>query len=314
MPAPTLQLTPRDLEVLTMVYDFSGVMIRHMVRRFFPTRAGQTACYRRVGLLVEAGYLKSLRLPSTKGVGSGPLFLGLGPAGCAVVRRALGLEPRELGGTGRDMESPLFIRHHAAVCDTRLSLVLACGQPQQVELLEWIAEREWKRDPLRLRDPKTGTMMPLVPDGSLTLCLSDGRMQEAYLEQDMATIAPRRMRSKVRLYLAERRLVGRLPIVLIVTTTELRQERIARWIKDEATWLRESKGISADATRFFLTTTARLDEHTVLSAPIWQVVDGPERFCLAPANSEYEAIGEQTSVTSINVSVPEDRVDARRVG
>jgi hypothetical protein len=155
-----------------------------------------------------------------------------------------------------------------------------------VQLLEWIPERELKRPPLRPVDPKTKTTAPIIPDAALTLQLADGRKQALYLEQDMATVAPRRMRDKVRLYLAHDAGQPRLPFILLVTTTAARRAALAAWIHEEAAWLRDRTGVPADATRFFLTVAEQLTEQTVLHQPIWQVVDGPHCFSLLPGNAQ----------------------------
>lgn len=102
----------------------------------------------------------------------------------------------------------------------------------------------------------------------------------------MATIAPRRMRTKLRLYLSHEAGKPRRSVILVVTTTTTRQAAIAEWVRDEAAWLRETKGVPADATRFFLTTADRITPSTVLSEPIWQVVGGPDRFSLVPPTSK----------------------------
>jgi Replication-relaxation len=279
---PRPQLTARDREIVALVYEYGGVLVAHICRRYFATPGGRSACYRRIALLAQHGYLSAVRLPAQGGQGSGPSFLTIGTAARPLLASMLGVSSAELGRIEHSF-APLFVQHHSAICDTRLAIDLAVQQTgTPVQLVEWIPERELKRQPLRLTDPKTDATAPIVPDAALTLQLPDGRSQQLYLEQDMATVAPRRMRSKVRLYLALRAGTPGSPIILMVTTTARRQAALASWIADEAAWLRKQKSIPADATRFFLTTTEHLNERTVLTEPIWQVVDGPERFSLAP--------------------------------
>lgn len=289
-----LQLTPRDREIVAVVYEYGGVLVSHICRRYFPTPGGRSACYRRLALLTQHGYLTAVRLPAQGGQGSGPSFLTIGTAARPLLASMLGVSPAELGRIEHRF-APLFVQHHHAICDTRLAIELAVQQPETpVQLVEWIPERELKRQPLRLTDPKTDATAPIVPDAALTLQLPDGRSQQLYLEQDMATVAPRRMRSKVRLYLALHAGTPGFPIILLVTTTARRQAALASWIADEAAWLRTEKRIPADATRFFLTTTERLNECTVLAEPIWQVVDGPERFSLVPPTA-HTPLAEEAS-------------------
>ncbi|GAC1344541.1 MAG: hypothetical protein NVSMB27_05650 [Ktedonobacteraceae bacterium] len=282
---PALQLTPRDQALLSMVYEYGGVTTAHIRRRFFPTPGAKSPCYRRIALLIEHGYLTAVRLPATAGIGSGPSFLTIGPAGRPLLASMLGLTRTELGKIEHAF-APLFVAHHSAICDTRLAVELATQASSPAQLMEWIPERELKRQPIRVLDPKTNVTVPIVPDAALTLQLSDARAQQLYLEQDMATIAPRRMRSKVRLYLAQDAGKPRLPIILVVTTTSSRQAAIAHWVAEEAAWLKENKSISADPTRFFLTTAEQLQAGTVLHRPIWQVVGGPDHFSLIPPENE----------------------------
>jgi hypothetical protein len=157
-------------------------------------------------------------------------------------------------------------------------------------LREWIPEHELKRDPPRIVDPLTRHATPVVPDGAFTLELADGRVQSFYLEQDMGTIAPRRMRAKLRLYLTQGVLDARMPFVLIVAPTLARKAAIARWAFEEAAWLQREQAVAADATRLFLTTVADLTERTVLTAPIWQVVGGPSALALVPARPHVSEV------------------------
>lgn len=301
------QLTPRDLAMLCLVYEYGGVTSAHIRRRFFPTPGAKSPCYRRIALLIEQGYLRAVRLPATTGIGSGPSFLTIGPAGRPVLASMLGLSRTELGKIEHSF-APLFVNHHSAICDTRLAFEAATQAPAPAQLLEWIPERELKRQPFRLTDPKTNTTVPVVPDATLTLQLADARSQLLYLEQDMATIAPRRMRTKLRLYLSHEAGKPRRPVILVVTTTTSRQAAIAEWVREEAAWLREVKGIPADTTRFFLTTADQMTPQTVLSKPIWQVVGGPDRFSLVPPTSkesikiDYETPAAMSAASSVGLA------------
>src|SRR4051812_34513620 len=96
-----MQLTPRDVEIILLVYSFSGVAIYHLLQAFWEQRAelkvgARNAVYRRVKKLIEAGYLQSDRLPSVTGYGGGRLFLTLGARGKDLVAEHQGLSRSEL--------------------------------------------------------------------------------------------------------------------------------------------------------------------------------------------------------------------------
>lgn len=265
-----LVLTERDLGILLMVHSYWGCALEHVRRRFFPKKGARSACYERVSRLVKAGYITTTRLPSLSGQGSGKSFLVIGPRSRPVVARSLGLSRRELGRMR--MDSPLFIGHHLSLCDVRLSFELGAERSGVFSLQDWTADRELKREPMRVKDPKAEKEICLVPDARFTLVLPDGAEQIFFLEMDMGTVAPKRLRARLRGYLV-RALEQSIP-VLFVALSKDRQTAIARFALEEA------RGLDADPTIFWLTSKDDLDEKSVFSAPIWQVVGGPAGLAL----------------------------------
>lgn len=172
--------------------------------------------------------------------------------------------------------APLFVAHHTAICQFRVSLELASDRSPAVELVEWTTERELRRTPMKMRDPAGTSQITVIPDGAFVLRLSDGAEQPFYLEIDMGTVAPKRLRAKLRAYLAlaARRLVP----VLFVTQDETRRQAIARWALEEAV------SLEMDPTTIWLSPAARVNEETVLTERIWRVagVDAPQSLTAAP--------------------------------
>ncbi|MBI2334304.1 replication-relaxation family protein [Candidatus Daviesbacteria bacterium] len=133
-------LTKRDMAIIVMVYLFGGCSSAHVAKRIFPTLKSPRVSYRSIARLTHAGYLDSRRLPSSTGVGSGRLFLSVGPKGRAVVAQALGVSASDLARSRID--APRFIDHHLAICDTRVNVELAVERSNLFTLIEWSRDRQ----------------------------------------------------------------------------------------------------------------------------------------------------------------------------
>jgi hypothetical protein len=267
-----MTLTPRDIGILTLVHSYCGCTADHIRRRFFATAGARSACYERIALLVDTGYLTRLRLPSQSGQGSGKFFFTVGRLGRPVMTKILGLTRAELSRASR-ASSPLFISHHLALCDARLSLELAVLESSLFTLSDWTGDAELKYTPLRIDDPTTRRITVIVPDACFTLTLADGSEQPFLLEMDLATVAPKRMKEKLRGYLS--RPSNSTCPVLFVVPSRARQRSIVQWAQEAA------QAVSADSTIFWVTTQDRLSEHTFLTGPIWQIVGGPDNLAFS---------------------------------
>ncbi len=296
MPLPTpssLAVTSRDIQILEFVYSFDRCSREHVLRRFWAKNGAlgpgpESACHRRIAKLITAGFLTADRLPSLTGVGSGKSLLGIGPRGRLLLSELLGLSRSELNRL-RQLQSPFAAAHHLAICDVRLCLILASEQLGQVELTEWVSERELRTPPItRVRDPKAvrvgekPPLIPLVADGAFTLSLASGQSQSWLLELDMGTIPQKRIRAKLRAYLVNYRKDPR-PILWVVNDQK-RKAEILSWSLAEAEALE-----GTDPTIFLVTTRAQISEHSILTAPIWQVAGGPEGLCLIPQTAVKQA-------------------------
>lgn len=278
-------LTQRDLAIIALVYTHGGVSTDAVRRRHFATPGARSACYARIQKLVAAGYLQQHRLPATNGIGSGKAFLTTGPKARPLLAEVLGLSRSELERTTR-MRSPLFIHHHLELCTTRLCFELACAQSPTFTLVEWTDETELRRSPIRVKDPagKNGDLLPLIPDGAFTLALGDGTEQHFYLEVDLATLSAKRLRTKLRLYLHHGR-TSPTPVLWVVPSTQ-RHQQVVRYALEEAGKLK------ADPTVIWVTTQAHVDETTILTSPIWQVVGGPNITLLPSTSHPNREVGQ----------------------
>lgn len=262
----------RDTKMCLFVYEYDSVGAEHLRRRFFPTPAGKKVCYKRIARLTQEDLLVQRRTPSATGVGSGPYLILLGSRGRRLVAEVMGLSRGDLDRASR-AHSPQVVPHHFAICDTRLSMELAVERSPVFSLLDWTTERTLKRAPMKVKDPATNTMTTVCADGAFTLSLPDTSTQRFLLEQDRGTLVSlERVQTKFGAYL--RRPAGQREPILVVTTTPQRQIAIVTWVTAQA------KKLGADPTVFWITTASRLNEATVLAAPIWQVAGGPTAIAL----------------------------------
>jgi hypothetical protein len=247
-------MTHRDINIITMVYDYEGCAVEHIRKLFFQgSTARSIPCYRRLSYLVKQGYLRSLLLPALN-----KYFLAPGTKARTVVSHLLkGSEMKRVR-----IESPMLILHKLALCDVRVSLELASKDSPLFLLTDWVNESALRRSPLTVLDPETKTEIFLIPDAALTLfCQPKGINVDFLLEMDLATVSLKSIRRRVRGYL----LRGKDPCpVLFVVPDAKRQNAIAQIAREEA------RQLQANATTIWITTKESITAETVFSAP-WVV-------------------------------------------
>src|SRR5688572_1226728 len=109
----TVEITPRDIYILLMVYRYDRVTVDQFLRSgYFPS---QVAAFKRLSALVRIGLLTT-DLPEAMGVSWSKLLYGVGKQGRVVLAERLGLVPSELRHTSHIL-SPFLANHHLAICD-----------------------------------------------------------------------------------------------------------------------------------------------------------------------------------------------------
>lgn len=260
-----------------MVYHYDGLVSSQIRKRFWPGFGARSACFDRLSRLVDAGYLRSVRLPASQGLGSGPSFVTIGERSHPLLKEQLGLTHSDLKRV-RHSYIPMFWAHDRLVREIRLNLELACEESALVELSEWTTDASLKRQPIKVKlankDGAVTETIELVPDGIFTLTRGD-QTKRYYLEVDGGTLQSRTLfKRKIRAYLAH---IGPRPHpVLYVVPDEARRRKLSRWIQAEA------EACSANPKLFAIALKDELTQETVLHAPIWQVVGGPEALALLP--------------------------------
>jgi hypothetical protein len=283
-------LTPRDVAILTMTAYYDGLTVQQIRRRFWPNFGSRSPCYRRIAYLIEAGYLRAVRLPSASSLGSGPSWLTVGPAAYPILTEYLGLTPAELKRLRRSFV-PMFWAHEVGLRDFRLTVELGCAALNGVALKEWTTEAELKKHPIKVRPDGEGRPgLELVPDGRFELSLGR-RTQRFYVEYDRGTImAPRRFKAKLRAYFLHLR-VSPAPVLFLVPDAA-RLRAIERWAREEAAEL------GTDPTIIWIAQSEQLTRESVLTSPVWQIVGGPSPAALVPPQWE-------TPVAAANLAVAE---------
>jgi hypothetical protein len=258
-PDQTDLLSTRDVDVLTMVYEYGGVSADLLLKAFFPKPSARSYGYGRFHRLLDQDHLRAIRLPSIAGKGSGKSFFTLGRRGRRALAEVLQLPRSDL--TRAEMPVSLFfVAHHLQTCSTRLIITQATSLPDApTRLVEWRTERDLRAHPFSVRfglQPPE----PLIPDSYFVLALRTGQQAGFCLETDMGTVSKRRWAEKVRLY-------NKSPhaAVLITVPSEKRRAELLRLLEDVA------EETNSDPTRFWIADHRELAPGNVLSDPLWWI-------------------------------------------
>jgi hypothetical protein len=249
-------MTQRDINIISMVYEYEGCAVEHIRKVFFQRATNRSIpCYRRLSYLVKAGYLRSLLLPALN-----KHFLTPGAKSRSVLSYLL--KGSEVKRTR--IESPLLILHKLAICDMRVSLELASKASPLFLLTQWANESALRRSPLAVEDPETKKQTRIIPDAAFSLCSAWGKKADFFLEMDMATVSLKHIRQRVRGYLLRQD----PSLVLFVVPDANRQQAIAQVALEEA------KALKTNPTTIWITLRERLTAETVLAAH-WVAVGHP---------------------------------------
>ena len=118
----------------------------------------------------------------------------------------------------------------------------------------------------------------LIPDGSFCLELSCGQRKEHYLEVDRDTEHWSKIVDRIRAY-CQHVGNGQIPVLWIVPSRR-RAEQLAVSI------LKEAQTLQARASIFAITTLDQVDERSILTSSIWQVVGVAQKHSLLPSSPQ----------------------------
>lgn len=204
-------LTSRDHAILTAVHIHGCLTVDHIELAFFPPtsstgrRSPSSRVHDRLRQLWLWGFLDRVELPVSRNSGRRPLLYTLGTQGIPIVEveretGRLRVQRRRLdrlGGLGNE---------HDLMIASFWAQLVALLRARRGIALRWIPERELRARRIRVRDPKSGRLLPMLPDAYLELRYPSGAIQCVMLEVDMGTLTLARFRRKVRafeVYLAQ---------------------------------------------------------------------------------------------------------------
>ena len=279
-----LHLTLRDLEILQALHTARYLTTPQIQALFWRESKGgrwglQKACGRRLRKLVAAGLIRRIELPVRRGDPSLPYVYTLDKKGTQTLIAELGLEPKEVDWRRKDMEENYpFLQHLLLTNDIHIAVQHACER-NQLELVEWIDERELKsegmKDYVTLVLPGGRRQRAAVIPDAYFVVQSGGKTARFFAEIDnrTVTVTPssaehRGWTRKIMAYVAyfdskayQDRYGGRPARVLTVTTGRVRLDN-----------LKQATERAGGGHRFYFTT---FDQATVagqiLTEPIWEV-------------------------------------------
>ena len=281
-PIRTLQLTPRDIEIILAVCDYDSLFSYQIRNRFWGQNSHPSTYYERLGDLIKFDYLRARPMNSLSGRGSGTRLITIGRASHSLLRERRGFD--ELAIKRLRHSVPLSDwPHDAEVRDVRPMLESAAANHPSVTALDWTNEAVYKRAPIKVEltsaDKPGGLVtIKLIPDGGFCLELSSGQRKEHYLEVDRDTEHWSKIVDRIRAYCQH---VGNAQIpVLWIVPSRRRAEQLA------ASILKEAQTLQARASIFAITTLDQVDERSILTSSIWQVVGVAQKRSLLPSSPQ----------------------------
>ena len=275
---PPMQLTARDIRIVRWVYEMR-FLTREQIQRleFAPSTASY--CKRRLALLFHNAYLERKFIPAPGSFGSTKAIYCLASRGARLLVHEL---KTDLDWRPRDTQRELyFLQHTLASNDFRICATMAA---QLLGLsVAWVDERGLRRQEMKdyVADPKhDGEKLAIVPDGYFQLD------QAAFaLELDRATVEEKPFKAKVRAY-GEWKVTGAyrrrhgtdsLRVLFVIAPNNRdphRLERAKRWCEAEG-----------GRSLFWFARASEMDEHNVLTEPVWHVAGREGRFTLLSASA-----------------------------
>jgi hypothetical protein len=286
---PGLQLTLRDIGIITAVCDYRALTTAQIEEIFFtPTTRSQ--CSLRLKLLFQHGYLQRTEQQLA---GKHPLIHWLDKRGQEVVAAQRGVDPSEVDWTPKPQAlRDLFLDHLLATNTVRLSIARAATKHGFI-LEEWRDDKTLKRDhahdKVTIVGAQGGTqLVAVVPDGYGVIVNphpSPKHIYRFFLETDRSTMTvssehdvARTWGKKIAAYNAyfssdiyKRRYAteagkGR---VLTVTLGEKRLEHLKRVTEAQNGKL-----------RYWFTSFERIKSEDILTDAVWSIASTAERRAL----------------------------------
>jgi hypothetical protein len=260
-----------------MAYNYNGVIIETIKKRFWPTATAKQTYYFRIQQLITAGYLRSIKTSNPLTGFFGVLWIVHGSKSIDIIAEALELPISQITPGARSVNS-LRVAHSTLINDIRVAMEMTQEHYPTLTQLEWYPEHYFKTNPLIIRPVVSAQERTLEPDSAFSIQIPQGRLR-AFVEADRSTVSNhQRLLTKFRDYMLLTRTLKTPRPVLWVVPTETRIQMLQTLALQAADELKD------DPTIFFLTTRDKVTQHSILFQPIWKVVAGPNAKALIEPN------------------------------
>jgi hypothetical protein len=263
-----MALTERDRAIIRAVNDCRALTQEQIQALFFQSRS--TAQFRLQRLYQHEFLERQFLSVVSGGPASSPAIYTLGKRGVKVLVDTFDYDRSHIR-LPKGNFSWQFIEHQLAINDVRIAVTLAAAANGWT-LEEWQDETGFRAHPdyVTLTDKRgKARKKPVLPDAYFCLATPNGRSR-FFLEVDKGTEELAKFRPQIRVYQAytvsgqyQERYQAKSLRVLIVTTSP---RRLAN--------LKLATEQAGGDRKYWLTTFDRITADTVLTAPIWQTLEG----------------------------------------
>jgi len=266
-----LNLQDRDLDILESVYRFRALSTRHVQLLHFSAK-NYTGTQRRLDVLFDYHMLERKFLPRKTGEGRSPTLHTLDKAGAEALKLNRQLDVKWYASY-KDV-SDRFLAHTFGLSQIMAYATYHSRQLEDLEILEWLAEREVKADydhtTITIGKNKRRVKRAVMPD---SYCLvKHGRQFRFFIELDRAQEVTDTFAQKIQAYMEyhrsrafEKRYGGRSLRVLTVIDSPF---------GDGSKRITELKAVAEKVgakNRYWFTQLADLSHDNFWTAPIWQI-------------------------------------------
>ncbi|CAN5721191.1 hypothetical protein BH23CHL2_BH23CHL2_19680 [soil metagenome] len=285
------RLSGRLLEILVLVAKLHGLTVEQLTRLLYATSSRNWAG-EQLRKLYRWNLLEREVLPKTSRAGSAPHLYRLSGGGFRLLKQLedeydLSLPERYRKASGP--VSPFGLAHDHAVADFLIGALLFDRHCPEVQLVDWLHDRDLHRDPVRIE--LEGTATSVIPDAYLEFLQAERFQYSLIAEVDRGHHVQRRWREKIHGLLGylqggyheARYGTPQVSILCLATPGERRANELRRW-----TELELAKRDAADEYDRFLFAgldPATADPEDLFLAPCWRlpfaegsvpVIEGPE--------------------------------------
>lgn len=197
-PAPII-LQPRDLEIISQVYDFD-FLSRQQIQRLLDFRCTVRANVR-LRKLFDHGLLARRFLAATLGTSMAIYFLG--PEAIPLISAQTGADPGEIQRRQKAIEQKktLFFEHDLLVNDIRIAFYQTLANSNEWKLDRWVSSIDCLEE-YSLLNPKSGKpeKKTFRPDAYFRY-FQNSKLFGCFVEADRSTVNNSRFQEKARVYL-----------------------------------------------------------------------------------------------------------------